>query len=457
MIADSNETIVAIATPSGNGGVGIVRISGPKALQILTAISQKEANNFTARRLVVTSVYDVDGQIIDTGLAVFMPGPASFTGQDVVEFHAHGGVVNMRALLQRVCLGGARIAERGEFSRRALQNGKLRLDQAEATLDLIHCPSDRARKNAARQMAGETFSAVESLRTMVEVELARLEVMLDFPEDTTDDEVDNAAGIAAMQSSLSEIMAICLRLENSYKAATLAKNGVQVVLHGPVNVGKSSLFNALLGFDRAIVSDTPGTTRDYVDGRVEWDGVLITLIDTAGVRQTSDSLEKEGMQRGREKAERADVVLSLHTKTEDLVAKESNEKNTIYILTKSDKTNFAKKGPLGEVSAGVPVIVTSAKNGQGIDKVKTAVLKKVFGTANNMQEGGVLTTERQVKTIRGARENLQRAHNLLVESMPFELISLELREAQKSIAEFCGTDVTDEVLDSLFAQFCIGK
>ena len=430
------DTIAAIATATGAGGIGVVRVSGPAALAIGAAVTGlADVEDRVARRAVVRAA---DGRRLDDGLVLAMRGPRSFTGEDVLELHVHGGAVNLAQVLAAVVVAGARVAEPGEFTRRALEAGKIDVVRAEAMLAVIQAPSARAWALAQRNLGGELSTEVARLRGVAASVLAEVEAGLDFP-----DEDLAPAAVAAVASQAAAIAAACRRLVASFAAGRALEQGLVVALVGAVNAGKSSLLNALVHAERVLVSPEPGTTRDYVEVRVEWDGVAVTLVDTAGLRDDGSAMEQAGRALGARRAASADVVLAVvapgdHTPLVDA--------RTVLVASKVDLG--------GSVPSGA--IATSAVTGGGLADLRRAVLARV-GIVDDVEAGGVvLLGERQRAAAAAAAAGFAAAAALDVTAAA-ELRALELRAGLTALASLAGDRIGDEVLDALFARFCIGK
>ena len=431
------DTIAAVATPPGRGGIGIVRVSGPAAPRIATEVLGSLPG---PREATKTSFRGADGEAIDEGIALYFPAPHSYTGEDVLELQGHGGPVVMQALLAACLDAGARLAEPGEFTRRAFLEGRLDLAQAEAVADLIDASSREAARSALRSLSGEFSSAIEGVRSQL-VELRVLtEAQLDFPEEELDalHRDDAARGLARVRASLDEV------LEKSRRGALL-RSGVHAVLAGPPNVGKSSLLNRLAGEERAIVTPIPGTTRDVLRESVQIDGLALVLADTAGLRAAGDEIERIGMQRTRAELERADVVLAVHeagSMTE--AAPPASACARIEVYNKSDlHPGFV--APPG-------AIAVSAKTGAGLETLRRAILHAAGWCTTG--ESVFLARERHLRALASAREHLSSAS---VQIERWELFAEELRLAQEALGSITGAFGADDLLGEIFSRFCIGK
>jgi tRNA modification GTPase len=432
----AGDTIAAVATATGVGGIGVVRVSGPGALAIVGAVTGEVA--LPDRRAQRVVVRDRGGRRLDDGLALAMRGPRSFTGEDVVELHVHGGAINLGAVLGAVVAAGARVAEPGEFTRRALAAGKIDVVRAEAMLAVVGAQSERAWALAQRNLAGELSAAVAGLRAEAIALLAEVEAGLDFPdEDLTPAAIDEVRARAA------GLAGACSRLAGSFGAGRALVQGMVVALVGAVNAGKSSLLNALVGHERALVSDEPGTTRDYVEARVEWRGVAVTLVDTAGLRDGGLALEVAGRELGQRRAAEADVVLAIVGPGDGAPAVDAR---TIVVASKCDLGGVMPAGALP----------TSAMTGAGLEALRAAVLARV-GVVDDVESGSaVVLSERQRAAAVEAAARFAAAAELPAAIVP-EVRALELRAGAVALAALVGEQVGEDVLDALFARFCIGK
>lgn len=436
----SDDTIAAIATAAGVGGVGIVRLSGPAAIAIAADALGIAADQLD-RRVRMGWVRDPAGRALDQVLAFAMRAPASFTGEDVAELHGHGGPLNLARLLAAVVERGARVAEPGEFTRRAVTSGKLDLLRAEALLDVIHAGSERAWRLAQANLGGrlgEEIAAIE--RRALEV-LAELEGWIDFPEEDLD--VDSAASI---DGAIDALERSCGRFVDGFRHARAVSQGISVALVGAVNVGKSSLLNALVGRERALVGAAPGTTRDWLEVYAVWSGVAVTLIDTAGLRTTEDPVEQRGIALGEARVAAADVVAVVNDGVAPWDDGARYGARGVVVRSKIDLG--------GEVGQALP---TSATTGQGLEELRRRVLE-VAGVAD--QEGSeqaFVTTERQHALAAAARDAFGATRDARRARRPPELVAMELREAVRSLAQLRGVEVGERVLDEVFARFCIGK
>ncbi len=423
-----------------------MRVSGPGALAVLARVCGRAVESWEDRRVVHVVACDVaTGERLDEVLAVVMRAPRSYTGEHVAELHAHGGALNVARVLRAVLAAGARPAEPGEFTRRAFENGRMDLTQAEAVAAVIGASSERALRAAHEQLAGGLGDRVEALRAEVAGMLAEIEASIDFPEDGLE-----FASSARLAERVAATHAGVAALARTYGVGRALREGVTVALVGRPNVGKSSLLNALCGEERALVAAEAGTTRDWVEARVVWDGVEVTLVDTAGDREAGSDLERRGVALGKARATRADVVVQV----EDASALRgagvgADPDASVGPLVAWNKIDLA---PAPVCGLGV-----SATTGVGLEALRAAVLARVLGAASDGSDGALVATERQRAEVGGAGEALARAHEALVAARPIELAAADLRAAALALGRIHGVDVGAEVLAQVFARFCIGK
>ncbi len=440
MTTSDGGTIAAIATASGAGGVGIIRLSGPRAIEIAAAALGIEPSTLD-RTVRLGWLRDLRGSLLDQVLAFAMRAPASFTGEDIAELHGHGGTLNLGKLLASVVERGARIADPGEFTRRAVGNGKLDLLRAEALLEVIHAGSERAWRLAQSNLGGRLGQEIAAIERSGLALLGELEGWIDFPEEDLAPSSD-----AWIESEIQSLRDGCAKLAEGFRHGRAVSKGITVALVGPVNVGKSSLLNALVGIERALVAPQPGTTRDWLEVSTVWNGVAVTLVDTAGTRETADPIEQRGIALGEGRVASADVVVVV------------NDGAAPW----DDGARFAERAVVVKSKGDLPgdgrgALVTSASTGQGLDELKARALE-VAGVADS--EGGeqpFVTTARQQALAAAARDAFAAAAAARTEHCPSEVVAVELRSASQALAELRGVEVGDRVLDEVFARFCIGK
>jgi tRNA modification GTPase len=456
------DTIAAVATPPGTGGIGVIRISGAAAVciaqQVFVQPSGRPLLQAESHRVYHGFVINAAGERVDEALLCVMRQPRSYTREDVVEISCHGGVLITQRVLEAVLAQGARVAEPGEFTKRAFLNGRLDLTQAEAVIDLINARTVASHRAALRQLQGALSQQLRHLREQLLQVSMYLEASIDFPDE--DIELVSAAGLLERLMLVGQDMT---RLLATFARGRVMREGLATAIVGRPNVGKSSLLNALVGRDRAIVSPHPGTTRDTIEVAFDLDGVLLRIIDTAGIRTTADTLEQEGVRRAREAIEQAElliVVLDGGTElTEDdhqLLA-ETVSKPRVLVRNKCDlPAHWSFHDVQGEAAAS-PLIALSALHGQGLPDLERAVVQQVLGQTAFEQDEVLLTRARHQQSLLHALHNVQAAEQGLRRGTPVEFIAFEVMEGLRHIGEVLGESCSGEVLERIFRSFCIGK
>lgn len=447
------ETIAAAATPPGRGGVAVVRVSGPKAPQI--AATMTGADLPAARRVTLARFLDAAGEPIDVGLVLFFAAPHSYTGEHVVEFHGHGGPVVSEALVRRVIELGARRARPGEFTQRAYLNDKIDLAQAEAVADLIDAGSREAARAAMRSLQGEFSAMVLGLVDAVTELRAWVEAAIDFPEEEIDFLADRE-----LEARLGGVREHFSAVERSARQGRLLREGMTVVIAGRPNAGKSSLLNRLAGYDAAIVTDIPGTTRDIVRERIDIDGMPLHVLDTAGLREAPDVIEAEGIRRATLEMARADRVLFIIDAAEDPDAHAFTEERArlpadVPVTLVLNKIDLATGIPMSDTVSGPPRVAVSAMTGAGLDVLR-AHLRDCMGY-QVADAGTVSARARHLDALARARRHVDAAETQLRESRAGELVAEELRLAQVALGEITGAVSSEDLLGRIFSSFCIGK
>ncbi|WP_317200729.1 tRNA uridine-5-carboxymethylaminomethyl(34) synthesis GTPase MnmE [uncultured Psychrobacter sp.] len=460
-------TIAAIATPIGRAGVGIVRLSGPKAYAIACKLTDK--TSFTPRQAHFCRFYQADGSIIDEGLVLYFKAPHSFTGEDVIELQGHGGVILQNHLLARVFELGAQQATAGEFSYRAFDNDKLDLVQAEAIADAIDATSSAAASSAIRSLSGEFSQKINQLLEQLIHLRLHVEAAIDFPDEEDVDFLSDGV----IQDKLEHTQARIRQVLATAKQGQLLRDGIHVVLAGRPNAGKSSLLNRLAGQERAIVTEVAGTTRDTLSETVVLNGLTLHLTDTAGLRDTEDTVERIGIERARTAIEQADILLMVYDVTRDLVSESTplqlaeqlfgklpEAKRLLIIANKSDLLNASddqKKAidtdkHMREI--GYEQVNVSCETGAGIDTLVTALCDKV---GFHPPENSLIARTRHLDALKRTAEHLSEAHEQLTVFTAGELVAESLRQAQQSLGEITGEFSADDLLGKIFGSFCIGK
>jgi len=442
-----SETIVAIASPPGMGAVSVIRLSGARAFKIAISVVRGEVLP-KPRRVGLRSIQDDTGRVIDEGLLITFEGPGSYTGEDVVEFTGHGGVMVTRRVLERFVEAGAIPAGPGEFTQRAFMNGRMDLTQAEAVMDLISAQTSLALRSANEQLDGRLGRTCENIRAKLLGATAHLEAFIDFPEEDIDPEVG-----AALCRTLSEQSASIAGLLSTADQGRILREGVRTVIFGKPNVGKSSLLNRLLGYQRAIVSSKEGTTRDTIEEVVNLRGIPLRLIDTAGVRESSDEIEQEGIAMTHGQLARADLVLVIWDLSESFV-----DSAEVSIPDGARRLDILNKSDLEDVSwAGVKGLRISCESGSGFEDLESAISKLLSLDEAQWGDHSVAVNARHQACLTRAQSSLIRAITSLRAGDEPELTALDLREALTAIGEIAGIVDTEEILGEIFGNFCIGK
>lgn len=448
------DTIAAVATPPGHGGVGIIRVSGKACQTIAEKILRKPLN---IREATYLPFYDLAGNILDQGIAILFKGPNSFTGEDVLELQGHGGPVILDMLLKEVLKAGARIAKPGEFSERAFLNDKLDLAQAEAIADLIESTSEQAARSAMRSLQGEFSNKVNALvESLIHLRIY-VEAAIDFPEEEIDFLSDGK-----VQTDLYSILDDIKKLRSEAQQGSILREGMTVVIAGKPNAGKSSLLNALAGKESAIVTEIAGTTRDVLREHIHIDGLPIHIIDTAGLRESDDTVEKIGIERAWQEIEKADQIILVAdaSETRQFIPHEIDPaftkfeqfKNKLMIV--ANKVDLTKEMKLAQ-SSEYKVLPLSAKTGHGIKELKNT-LKDIVGFKQT-SEGSFIARRRHLDAIERALQYCENGKQQLEVYHAGELLADELRQAQNALSEITGEFTADDLLGRIFSSFCIGK
>ncbi|MEW6416984.1 MAG: tRNA uridine-5-carboxymethylaminomethyl(34) synthesis GTPase MnmE [Nitrospirota bacterium] len=458
----NDDTIAAISTPLGEGGIGIVRLSGKDSIQIAEKIfsspKNKTLKDSKSHRVIYGYIRDpLSDKEIDEVLITIMRSPYSYTREDVVEINCHGGMVALRKTLELVLKHGASLAEPGEFTKRAFINGRIDLSQAEAVLDLIRSKTDESRRIAIEQLQGGLSEKITALRDRLTELCAHVEAYIDFPED----EIETASK-KDMLETMKDIDRELQTLLKTYEEARFFREGLSTAIVGRPNVGKSSLLNALLKKDRAIVTESPGTTRDVIEEYLNINGLPLRIMDTAGIRDVQDVVEKEGVKRSLQSIEDADLVIAVFDRSEPLkeedyeVLEKIKDKNTIVVLNKCDLPAAIDENSFSSFIIH-PSSLISAIRGDGLEGLKNKIFESYLKDWKEEREGVVITNLRHKIAIEDTKTSLDRAVSALIENQPLEILALELRDSLDRLGEIVGAVTTEDILNKIFNDFCIGK
>lgn len=460
---DAGDTIVAISTPLGEGGIGIVRLTGREAIKIAEKIfkssSGRKIKKLSTREMIHGfSCHPRTRETIDEVLVSVMKAPRTYTREDVVEINCHGGVVPLRRTLEVALEAGARLAEPGEFTRRAFLNGRIDLSQCEATLDIIKSKTDASLRAAVGQLEGRLSSEIKLLRSKLTEILAHLEATVDFSDEDIDP-LPRSEIIKRLYWTQGKNRALI----DSAKSGRLLREGVNTVIVGKPNVGKSSLLNALLSEERAIVTSIPGTTRDVIEEGLNVRGIPLVLKDTAGIRHPKDVVESAGVELSRQSLRAADLVLCVldgsgRLDEEDIaILREVCGKKAIVVVNKSDLPQKTDESKALEILGDARVVPISALHMSGLDLLREAIFDSVVAGRMIIGEGVMVTNVRHLDALRRSRKHLSRSITTLRKGLSEEFAAADVKDALSTLGEIVGETVTEDVLDKIFSQFCIGK
>ena len=458
----TERTIAAIATAPGEAGIGIVRISGEEAIEILRKVFKPKKNidigDIPSRMVVYGHAVNRKGEALDEILAIVMRKPYSYTTENVVELHCHGGIVPARRIMEEVLRNGADLAEAGEFTKRAFMNGRIDLAQAEAVIDVITSKTETGLNAAMNQLEGVLSKEIRDIMDKLLSMLAHIEASIDFPEHDVEE-----ITIKNIKNMLLETKASTLALVDSFDDGKIVRDGLNTAIIGRPNVGKSSLLNVLLKENRAIVTEVPGTTRDIIEEYLNIGGILIRLIDTAGIRESQDVVEQIGVERTKGAINNSDLVILVLDASNELL-KEDNEiidlirtKKVIAVLNKTDLGLVIDEKYLIELFGAENVIEMSVKNRVGIDKLEERIKGLVFQGKLSISKNNMVTSIRHKFLLDKALENIEKAILSIEDEIPVDLISVDIREAWSSLGAITGDTVEEDIVNEIFSKFCIGK
>lgn len=446
------DTIAAIATSLGVGAISIIRVSGPEAIKIVNNIFKgKDLTKQQTHTITYGHIIENE-KIIDEVLISIMKSPKSFTTEDTVEINCHGGISTTNKVLELLLNNGCRLAEPGEFTKRAFLNGRIDLIEAEGVMDLINSKTEKARNLAINQLSGTSSELIKKLRKEIVEILANIEVNIDYPE------YDDIAVLSTqiIKPQITNIIKELKEIIDHSENTKIIKDGIDVLILGRPNVGKSSLLNRLLEEDKAIVTDIEGTTRDIVEGKINLDGIILNIIDTAGIRQTEDVVEKIGVEKSLSLIEKADLVLFLLNNNEDITSEDKNiinqlkNKNHIIVINKCDLT---KKLDLNDNDC----VYISAKENIGIDDLKNKI-KELYNLEKiETEDLSYLSSARSISLLKQAMQSLKNADKGIDDNYPIDMVEIDIKDSWNILGEIIGETYEEELIDQLFSQFCLGK
>lgn len=461
---EMEDTIAAIATPPGEGGIGIIRMSGRDAVDILKKIFKSKrgikVEDMEARKSYYGHIVKPGqgGGVVDEVLVIIMKAPYSYTKEDVVEISCHGGMVSVKEILSLILDNGARLAQPGEFTKRAFLNGRIDLAQAEAVMDIINAKTEIAHRASMKQLEGGLSRKINVIRDELLGLAAHIEALVDYPEDEIDSlEVDEVR--RRMEKVINEIDGL---IETS-ESGRIVREGLTTAIIGKPNVGKSSLLNAMVKENRAIVTEIPGTTRDVIEEYVNIKGILLRLVDTAGIRETEDLVEKLGVERSRKAVEDADLIIMMFDAAQQIndedreIIRIIKDKKVIVLINKSDLPPKINEKEIEEIFPQAPIIRISVKEGKGLDELEETIAKMVYGGRVRPENQILVTNVRHIDALKRSIKSLRAGVDAINMGMPIDLISIDIRNALEQLGEITGDSVDDDIIDRIFSTFCVGK
>ena len=455
------DTIAAIATPLGEGGIAIIRVSGPEAVAVVDRVyrGKRSLKEVASHTIHYGHIVDPStGERLDEVMVSVMRAPRTYTREDVVEVNCHGGIMVVRRVLETILKHGARLAEPGEFTKRAFLNGRIDLSQAEAVMDLIRSKTDRAMKMALKQVEGSLSREIKALRQMLIETLAHIEVTIDYPEHDVEEVTREL-----LRERCQQVEDGIDRLLRSAKEGKILREGLKTAIIGLPNVGKSSLLNALVKENKAIVTDIPGTTRDVIEEYVNIRGIPLQWIDTAGIRETEDEVERIGVERSRQALKEADLILLVLNRAEPLRKEERTlletvkGMNTILVVNKGDLEPVLDVDWLRKEYAHLPLVEISAKEGWGLDRLEETIAELVLGGKVEGDDLTYVSNSRHIALLHEAKAALREAVEANESGLPVDIVQIDLRRAWEKLGEILGEEVSEALIDQLFSQFCLGK
>jgi len=454
------DTIAAISTALGEGGIAIIRVSGDQAIEIVDSLYKGKQKLSTVDSHTINYGYflNIDNQIVDEVLVSVMRAPKTFTTEDIVEVNCHGGLVVAKEVLDLILEKGAKLAEPGEFTKRAFLNGRIDLSQAEAVMDLIRSKTDRAMQLAMKQVEGKLSTKIKGLRQHLLEILAHIEVTIDYPEY----DVESVTSDFVLDKSIQLKKELDYLLENAYQGKIL-REGISTVIIGKPNVGKSSLLNTLLHENKAIVTDVPGTTRDVIEEYINIKGVPLKLVDTAGIRETEDIVERIGVERSRKALDEADLVLFVFNYNETLtdddikLMKLVDELKVIIVINKTDLPQKLDIEKINNYLPKSPMVMTSITEDKGIEELEDAISQLFFKGKLHAEDFTYVSNARHISLLKNANNSIDGAINSIEQLLPIDMIAIDLKNAWDILGEIIGDSVSEGLVDQIFSQFCVGK
>lgn len=456
-------TIVAISTASGTGGIGIIRMSGKETFNILNKIfvpkNKQNISEIKGYTIKYGNIIDNENnKIIDEVLVSYFKTPKSYTTEDMCEISSHGGLIIMRKILNICLKNGAELAEPGEFTKRAFLNGRIDLSQAESVIDIINSKTSKEAEASINQLNGFLHTEIMKIKEKILSIMVDIEASIDYPEYDIE-EVSNTKALNVLNDVKSDL----LKLENTFSNGKIIKDGIKVAIIGRTNAGKSSLLNAILREERAIVTDIEGTTRDTIEEAISVDGIPIKIIDTAGIRDTKDVVEKIGIDKSREIAKKANLVIAIFDSTKDLTEEDEEilkiikDKINIIVLNKIDLKGKITRNNDKLTKINKDIIEISALNNKGIDKIYEKISELFNLSKINVDDSVVITNERHKNEITKAIKNVESAISTLNENMPMDVITVFIKETLENLGNITGESVSEDIINNIFAKFCLGK
>jgi len=459
----AEQTIAAIATAPGEAGIGIIRLSGNKSVEIADKLFQspggKTLEQGENRKLHYGHLYDPKtNQLVDEILIVKMLGPKSYTTEDIVEIHCHGGIIPVRKILQLTLANGARLAEPGEFTKRAFLNGRLDLSQAEAVMDLISAKTESVYEVSLNQLNGKISTDIQNLRNLLLKMIAHIQVSIDYPEDDIEE-----VTFGQLKKEGKEVLSGIEKLLGTVDTGKILRDGLKTIILGKPNVGKSSLMNAVLRENRAIVTEVAGTTRDVIEEYVNIHGIPLKIVDTAGIRNTDDLVEKIGVDRAKSLVAEADLIIAVFDQSNLLTSEDMEilelieNKKSIILLNKTDLPSQIEIDVLEKNIDHDLIFEISALNNTGLDKLENSLKEMFFEGQLNIKNDTIITNVRHKEQLRKAKHNIEEALQTIELAMPVDCIEVDLKSCWDHLGEISGETVKEDIIDRIFSEFCVGK